>query len=379
LDAPEIEPKQGFEEPRVVEMPGRLALEGEELAFTSDGGPAGKLVLKTAKQPFPRRGDDAVLNSIDVRGRRSVIATYRMHELGIANYQGSSFIYGTLEGPRLEEMGLKTNERRRLPDNDYSAAVLHWVAEQVDQYAAEVVEEVGKEEQENESAAMSLQNKLLNAWKNQLLRRFFVEIPAGVGEGFGVGGTGEGLSGGGAVGGEGSGNGGGAGERSGEGAEGEGGGSGEERKRAQRFPLVLISGADPDPDTGLTITLDPAQHVVYQRPTDVQRNVWWINAQRPLAQRLRQEYGINSPRWRDYLFQRYVDIIFTYALHERWKDEADPNPDLVSQWLSETVGQVHDSAARDLEAFLFAKEASPNGGGALDEQAETESTVATGE
>jgi hypothetical protein len=359
LDAPEIEPKPGFVEPRVVEMPGSLPFEGEKLSYMPDGAPAGRLVLRTSKQPFPRRGDDAVLNSIDIRGRRSVIATYRMHELGITNYQGASFIYGTLESPRLEEMGLKTNERRRLPDNDYSAAVLHWVAEQVDEYAIELVEDVGKEQEEKEAAAMSLQNKLLNAWKNQLLRRFFVEVPAGADEGAGIGGTGPGDEGGA----NGDGGDGGDGGTGGEGA-GDKGGAGDERKRSQRFPLVLISGVDPDPDTGATIVLDPAQDVVYQRYVDVQRNVWWINAQRPLAQRIRQEYGPDSPRWRDYLFQRYVDIIVTYALHERWRDEPDPNPDLVGQWVSETVGRIHDSAARELEAFLFAKEARVNGGAA---------------
>lgn len=352
LDAPEIEPKTGFEEPLVIDMPGRLEFEGEELEFTPDGRSAGRLILKTAKDPFPRRGDRAALNCIDIKGRRSVIASYRMHELGITNYQGASFVYGVLESTRLEEMGLKTNERRKLPENDYSAAVLDWVRDQVDERALELVEESGKEEQAKETAVMSLLNKTLNAWKNSLLRRFFVEVPAGPGEGTGVGGSGTGSGGGG-----GSGEGGNQGGGRGGDGQGEGGGHGDKRKRVSRFPLVLVSGYDSDPDSGHTIRLDPAQDVIYQRPVDVKRNVWWINAQRPLAERIITEHGITSARWRDYLFQRYADIIVTYALHERWMDEPDPNPDLVNQWIAEVIGRIHDSAARDLSDFLFGKEA----------------------
>jgi hypothetical protein len=117
-----------------------------------------------------------------------------------------------------------------------------------------------------------------------------------------------------------------------------------------------VSGYEVDPDEGLPIRLDPAQDVVYQRPSDVRRNIWWINAQRPLAERVLREDGISSARWRDYLFQRYSDIIVTYAIQERWREESEPTPDIVSQWITEVIGKIHDSAARDLESFLFGKE-----------------------
>lgn len=354
LDSPAIEPKPGFEDPLVVEMPGDLPFEGDTLQLTTDGSPAGRLVLKTARQPFPRRGDQAALNCIDIKGRRSIIAGYRMHELGISNYQGASFIYGVLEAPRLEEMGFKTNERRKLPENDYTFAVLDWVRDQVDGWAAELIEDVGRQEQVKEVSAMALLNKTLNAWKNQLLRRFFVEVSAGPDTGDGVGGTGTG-SGGGA--GAGSGGGGGSGDGKGtDGDEGVGGGGGEARKRVSRFPLVLVSGYEADPDEGTSIRLDPAQDVIYQRPADVRRNIWWINAQRPLAERVLREDGISSARWRDYLFQRYSDIIVTYTIQERWREESEPTPDIISQWITEVIGKIHDSAARELESFLFGKE-----------------------
>lgn len=123
-----------------------------------------------------------------------------------------------------------------------------------------------------------------------------------------------------------------------------------------RFPQVLISGYDSDPDTADTLRLEAAHDVIYQRPVDVRRNIWWINAQRPLAERIVTEHGIASSRWRDYLFQRYADIIISYAVQERWSEEVDPNPDVVNQWIVETLGVIHDSAARDLDVFLFGRE-----------------------
>lgn len=361
LDAPQIDPKPGFEEPREIEMPGVLDYEGDELDFTKDGSPAGRLILRTSAQPFPRKGDDAALNCVDIKGKRSIIATYRMHELGVMNYQGAQFIYGTLDSRRLEEMGLKTNERRKLPDNDFSSAVVQWIGTQVDAFAGELIEESGKEQQEKEASVMSLLNKSLNAWKNQLLKRFFVEVSTGPEAGPGVGGTG--APGGGGPGGDGQGGVGGSGSGEGEGEGGtgtredEGGGGGDERKKVSRFPQILVSGYEEDPENpGSTLHLDPAQDVVYQRPSDAKNNVWWINAQRPLAQKIIQEHGPTSARWRDYHFQRFADVIITYAIHEKWREESDPNPDVVNQWITETMGIIQDSAAKDLEEFLFGKE-----------------------
>ena len=198
---------------------------------------------------------------------------------------------------------------------------------------------------------MGALNQALNAWKNGLLRRFFVEVPKGPGEGDGVGGTGAG-SGGGAGSGEGGTD---TGHKGGGEGDGSGGGSGEEKKRIARFPLVLVSGFEPDPDTGSTITLDPAQSVIYQRKPDVERNIWWINAQRPLAAKIIHEYGVRSPRWRDYHFQRYADVIVNYYLTEQWGQESSHNPDLVAQWITDCIGKIHDSAAKELSTFLFGK------------------------
>ena len=55
LDAPKIEPKAGFEEPREIDMPSVLEYEGDELEFMDGAKTAGKLILHTSAQPFPGR------------------------------------------------------------------------------------------------------------------------------------------------------------------------------------------------------------------------------------------------------------------------------------------------------------------------------------
>src|SRR6266480_1194902 len=54
---------------------------------------------------------------------------------------------------------------------------------------------------------------------------------------------------------------------------------------------------------------DPRHPAVYQRTKDVQAGVYWINTSRPLAEKILTDYKADSTRWREYLFQRYVDII----------------------------------------------------------------------
>jgi uncharacterized membrane protein YgcG len=343
---PEIPPKIGFEEPVVIDIPATINHEGQPVQFDKTNSTIGKLILRTSAEPFSFRAENSILNAVDIRGRVGVIASYRMRELPIHNPNGAQFIYGECQCPILEDLGCKQNDRSKLnEDNEYSEALLTWIAQQVDALAAKMIEEADRKRSEEADALTSYFNKLLNSWKNQFLQRFFVEVTAGPGTGTGAGGAGGGG------GGTGGGGGGGGGGRAGEGGEG-GGGAGEKTRRAPRFPLVLVSGVDPDPATGQTIVLDPRQDIIYQRPEDVLNNIWWINAQRPLAQKIRQEERDTSPRWRDYMFQRYIDIILNYTITERWKQE-EPSPDAVQQWIQETLKKAHDSAANELTDFPF--------------------------
>jgi len=354
LDAPKIPAKPGFEQPVVKDIPGTLSLDGEQVKFTKDGSSPGKLTLRTAAEPFANKGADSALNAIDIRGKVGVIASYRIMSLGIRNVIGGQFIYGECHCPVLEQLGCKENDRKQLAENDYSQALLHWIGEEVDRLAAKLIEKQDKEKMDQYAAVTRRFNALLNKWKNRFLEKLFIEVSGGPGIGAGFGGTG----GGGNPEGKGGGGGGGKG-RAGEGGD-DGGGAGDEKKKAPKFPLVLISGQDNDPETDEPVMLDPRQEVIYQRPGDTAKNIWWINGQRPLADRLLAG-GPTSERWRDYLLQRYIDIIQTYVLGQRWKEAVDASPDDVTQWMLETIGRIQDSATRDLEDFMFGAAGGGNG------------------
>lgn len=354
LDAPKIPAKAGFEKPIIFDVPGKLNLDGEDVPLSKDGALAGTLTLKVAADPFSARSADAVLNAIDIRGKVGVMASYRIAELGIGNFVGGQFIYGECHCPVLEDLGLKENDRKRLAENDYSIALLRWIADRVDEVAGKLIQHADKEKAEQHAAVTRRFNALLNKWKNQFLDKLFIEVSVGAGAGPGFGGTG-----GGGAGGNGSGGGGGKG-RGGEDGEGGGGEGREGKRKAPKYPLVLVSGVDPDPDTNAIFKLDPRHPVVYQRPEDVARNLWWINHQRPLAERL-MAGGPTSERYRDYLLQRYVDILQTYLVSQRWKETVTADIENVTDWMIESVGRIHDAAGRDLDDFLFGKAAVRNG------------------
>jgi len=350
LELPVIPDKPGYEGGRQFELPSQLNSGADSFLLTNTDN-AGTLQLRVAFDPFQRRDPR---HSIDIKGRNGlIIATYRVAELPIRNRAGADFIYGVLDAPVLEELGLKTNERVRLVANSMSDAVLEWIAACIDQLSDELAkEENAKRRAEDENLNQALSNRL-NRWKNKFLRAREVEIRIGKGSGAGEGGTGGGGTGGAgpihtgdghATDGEGKG---------GEGAGGAGpqqggGGEGDKTRKAGRFPEIRISGYDGDPETGEVFTLHPRQPVVYQRAHDVEKNLWWINAQRPLAERILQSEGAKSRRWRDYVFSRFVEVIQAYDLRAHWDRTTD-----VSEYLWDLLGTIQDAAAVDLADVLF--------------------------
>ena len=84
--------------------------------------------------------------------------------------------------------------------------------------------------------------------------------------------------------------------------------------------------------------------------------IYWINTSRPLAEKIIQTYSSDSTRWRDYLFQRYVDIIIKEAIYELVKTETSPTADDVNRCIDEITTKIHDEAAKDLNSFLFDEE-----------------------
>jgi hypothetical protein len=178
------------------------------------------------------------------------------------------------------------------------------------------------------------------------------QLFGGSGEGSGFGGTGAGV--------------GGVGEDSGpvDGPEnesedaahgGDQGGGGDETKRGSRSPTVLLSGYDADPLDLMAppLELSPRQPGVYQRPKDVDEGVYWINTSRPLAQRILDDLGAESTRWRDYMFQRYVEIILKESIHQLERTEGDLSADRLQGHIDSLYTTVYDQAFDDLQNFLF--------------------------
>lgn len=129
-----------------------------------------------------------------------------------------------------------------------------------------------------------------------------------------------------------------------------------ESSSGKSFPRVLLSGqSDPlglAPD-GI-LTLGERDPIVYQRPQDVAANIYWINTSSPMASKIYDKFTFDSIQWRNFLFERYIDIFVKEAVHElERKDFENFNADAVDQKISEVVRQVHQSAKDDLDQFLF--------------------------
>ncbi len=139
--------------------------------------------------------------------------------------------------------------------------------------------------------------------------------------------------------------------------------SSREKDKKPKTPQVLLSGTDPDPlniAPGGQLTLTERDPLVYQRPQDAQEGIYWINTQGPLAKGILERNSDHSMRWRDYLFQRYVDIFSKQMLHElQRKDPEGFRVDRVDNEMDELARKVHSAAVNDLSKFFFEEEFIP--------------------
>lgn len=130
-----------------------------------------------------------------------------------------------------------------------------------------------------------------------------------------------------------------------------------DKAKKPKTPKVLLSGTDLDPlgiSPGGTLTLTERNPVVYQRVQDVAEGIYWINTQSPLAKAILARYADHSVRWRDYLFQRYVDIFTKQILHEFQKRDPEGfKADAVDNALDTKIMQIHSLAVNDLGKFFF--------------------------
>lgn len=357
----DIPSREGYDAGRVYSIPSTLEDDGETITLT-EAATAGTLTLYVAADHFGRKDPEHV---VDIKGKHDLtIATYPVVELPISNRVGAEFIYGVLRSLALEDLDLKQNDRQKLVRNDITDAVLDWIGGRIDELSNELAEEANTERRERDAVVIHSMTEQLNRWKNQFFQANLIWTEAGPGTGPGVGGAGGGGAGGSGPtpGGGGTGSRGDRGHGEGQGGSGEsgvgGGGAGDERRRTPRFPEIRVSGYDLDND-GNEVRLHPRHPVVYQREQDVEANLWWINAQRPLAERIiNGPGGAESLRWRDYLFNRFVEVIQAYFL----TDKADvSDPDRLSEQMWGLIGAVHDSAADNLSGLLFAEPTTADG------------------
>jgi hypothetical protein len=371
LTLPVIDPREGFEEPRVYTLPKKLIVDGEDVDISALKGGVGKLTLWTSGVPLSRSSEFAAMNTIDVLGQVGCIGSYRMNELGgfLRFSAESEFIYGEFEAAFLEDRDAPhdsvANDREKLHRNPLTDALLNWVRECVDDLAGAMAERRDNQKRSQDLRVSSAFNQLLNTWKDGFMEKLTGELFGGrdMGESFGG-------SGGGGAGGDGAAGANSVGKLSnskkdsaggdetgpGSGDKGaDGGGAGDERRKGPTFPRVLLSSLDQDPLSELPsqLDLDERHPPVYQRAEDISANIFWINTSRALATRIIDTYTVDSPRWREYMFQRYLEIIIKVALYQMAARDADLTAEKIDGMLDKVISRVHDAAAQELSSFLF--------------------------
>jgi hypothetical protein len=345
------EPRPDFAEEIRVKLPRVLLDENDnEIVLRDKEWPEAYLALQTSKDSLRGTG----LNRVDVIGEIGSIGSHDIPSLSLEKHPAhGDFIYGELYCPKLEseEYHLVDNDRERLINNEVARTVLGWVAQQVDGLAGELADADANERQAADLSQSSAFNELLNQWKNRFMPTLMAQLFGGPGEGGGFGGAGNGAGGGDVI------VDGGPNDSDNPPDGGEDGDGGDKAKRGRRAPTVLLSGHDPDPLDLMAppLALSPRQPAVYQRPKDVAEGIYWINTSRPLSERILQRFGAESPRWRTYLFDRYVEIILKESIHQIEKNEGDLTGDRIESHIDSLYTQVHDQAFEDLDQFLFAE------------------------
>jgi len=350
LEVMKINPKKGFEKPIVLPIPKKIKIGMEIVEFSQcESDFVGELKLYTSEEPLI--GNMADLNTIDFLGDLGVIANYKLHELGRYGFSNQlEFIYGECTVPILEkeEYDSISNDRQKFIDNKYSDAILSWVRERIDELAEKLDIAAKKQRKIKKLSNTSVFNEILNRWKNRFMEKLLSEVRAGEGP-LGISGTE--LGGGTSKGGRGV-----TKVSSEQKSRSSGESGGNVKKKHSRFPRVLISGRDTDPfdtEANEPFECDPRHPAVYQRKVDEESGIYWINTSKPLAEKIIEKFGDESSKWRNYLFQRYIDIIIKETLKQLGRSDPTFTIDDINRHLDKIVSEVLDLAHQDLADFLL--------------------------
>lgn len=377
LKADEIKPLKNFETPIVNDLPIQVTNidgnEKNEVLLANSKFEQGKITLKTSEIALSSNSKYGDLNRIDIIGEMGVVASYPIREFGLY-YPQTDFIYGECYCPILEDSDddCVSNDRVKLIVNEKSTILLNLIKESIEDLCKKISGQEKKEKEENNKKISSDFNNFLNQWKNKFMNKIIGEILIGRNSNI------DGESGTGNFGNENidgvnpivhesfdSGNGGDGipplinnedfSDKNDNGNESKGGGE-DNKAKNNHFPRILLSGHDIDPlEPGNKIFLQPSQGLIYQRPQDVKEGIYWINTSSPLADYIINGYGAESVRWRDYLFQRYVDIFIKEALIRLEKKEPDRfNANTIDgEIFGKLVTKIHEVASKELCSFLF--------------------------
>jgi len=139
---------------------------------------------------------------------------------------------------------------------------------------------------------------------------------------------------------------------------GEGKGAGD--KKGRGFPKILLSEINRAPGEDEAPVFRSDIPPVYQRPQDVDNNIWWINMASPFARLYYDEsegYGVRSPAWRMYHVERLVDIMVQIALtHGPDSEEQLSGNDWIWK-ASENEAEIREKAIESLAGFIQTGEA----------------------
>jgi len=378
LRAEKIKPLQGFENPIIKDLPESTMIEsGDEkirvdLSNESKGFNRGKIILRTSELALSSNSKYGDLNRIDIVGQFGVVASYSLREFGVY-YPQTDFIYGECVCSILEDENddCVSNDRVKLVENKKTKAILSLIKEAIEDLCKQISSQEKKDKEENNQRISSDFNNFLNQWKNRFMNKIigdlFIGQNSNINSDSDYGYGGEELEGSSIV------------QSS---FDGEGGhsdfppnteafdiskGNNDEngddckkndRAKSSHFPRVLLSGHDYDPldiSAENKIILYPSQGLVYQRPQDVNAGIYWINTSSPLADYIIREYGAESIMWRNYLFQRYIDIFIKEALIRIEKKEPERfNANTIDgEIFGKLVTKIHSVASKELNSFLF--------------------------
>lgn len=347
--APKIKPRKNFEKDFEFECPKELEFDGEKIIMY-DQEPI-TLKLSTSEDPLKGINYKGV-NSIDFLGEVGVIANYEISKLGFFHSSNfSEFIYGECVAKSMEENYVR-NDRETFIESDRTKALLQWVKMCVEEVCVKMDDLQRKNKKKLDLSKSSEFNSLLNKWKNRFLEKVFQESFGGIGN-IGIDGKSDKdlnfdldkknkkVS-------------------NNKKTTGDEGGS--LKKKGNRFAQVLISSYDPDPlsEDGSTFECASRHPAVYQRPEDAKYGIYWINTSKEYANRILLK-GSESYRWKDYLFNRYIDIIIQETIDNLGKKELELNSGMVTNEINNTISQIMDNAVEDLNNFLFEADNRDNG------------------